>query len=172
MKIEVVIGDIARQPDVEAVVNSANRNLRLGSGVAGAIHTAAGPELEAYCRPFAPLALGHAIATPAFGLPNRWIIHVRAPHFLNDDHPETHDRHAMASMMEVIQHLGIESVAIPAIGTGVFRTPPELAAELMAEALCTAASPARLQRVRICVAHPEFKAIYAQALGRRGNLPV
>ena len=47
MKVEVVIGNIANQPDVETLVNSANGNLRLGSGVAGAIHTAAGRELEA-----------------------------------------------------------------------------------------------------------------------------
>lgn len=51
MKIEVVVGNIVAQPDVEAVVNSANANLRLGSGVAGAIHTAAGPALEEFCKP-------------------------------------------------------------------------------------------------------------------------
>ena len=64
MKIEVVIGNIVKQPDVEAIVNSANANLRLGSGVAGAIHTAAGKKLEEYCQPFAPLELGAALITP------------------------------------------------------------------------------------------------------------
>lgn len=61
MKIEVICGNIVAQPDVDAIVNSANANLRFGSGVAGAIHTAAGQELEVYCQPFAPLPLGGAL---------------------------------------------------------------------------------------------------------------
>ncbi len=73
MKIEVVFGNIVKQPDVDAIVNSANANLRLGSGVAGAIHTAAGPRLEEYCRPYAPLELGAALITPGFQLSTRYL---------------------------------------------------------------------------------------------------
>ena len=65
MRIEIVIGNIVHQPDVDALVNSANANLRFGSGVAGAIHTAAGPELEQYCRRHSPIALGEAVVTPS-----------------------------------------------------------------------------------------------------------
>jgi len=83
MKIEIIQGNIVKQPDVEAVVNSANANLRLGSGVAGAIHTAAGPKLEEYCKPFAPLAYGAYLVTPGFKLPNLWVIHVRAASYEN-----------------------------------------------------------------------------------------
>ena len=88
MKIEIVYGNIVGQPDAEAIVNSANANLRLGSGVAGAIHTEAGPELEAYCKPFAPIQMGAALLTPGFLLSNKWVIHVRCAHYLNDDEPE------------------------------------------------------------------------------------
>ena len=88
MKIEIVVGNIVKQPDMEAVVNSANPNLRLGSGVAGAIHMAAGPKLEAYCKPYAPLAFGAFLVTPGFKLPNLWVIHLRAASYeVNADAP-------------------------------------------------------------------------------------
>ena len=164
MKIEVVIGNITRQPDAQAVVNSANANLRLGSGVAGAIHTAAGPELEACCRAYAPLALGASVITPGFGLPNPWVIHVRAPHFLNDVEPEAMYAQAITAMMGTNRERGIESVAIPAIGTGVFRFAPVLAASIMARVMYAAErdTPA-LRWARICVVNAEMQAVYITA---------
>ena len=69
MKIEIVVGNVVRQPAVDALVNSANANLRFGSGVAGAIHTAAGPELEQYCSRHSPNSLGEAVVTLGFNLP-------------------------------------------------------------------------------------------------------
>jgi O-acetyl-ADP-ribose deacetylase (regulator of RNase III) len=71
LQIEIVVGNIVRQPDVDALVNSANAHLRFGSGVAGAIHTAAGPEMEQYCRRYSPIALGEAVVTPGFQLNSR-----------------------------------------------------------------------------------------------------
>jgi O-acetyl-ADP-ribose deacetylase (regulator of RNase III) len=164
MRIEVVIGNITRQPDAQALVNSANANLRLGSGVAGAIHTAAGLELEAYCRVYAPLALGASVITPGFGLPNPWVIHVRAPHFLNDDEPETMYAKAISTMMDTIRAKGIESVAIPAIGTGVFRFAPVLAASIMARVMYAAErdTPA-LGWARICVVNAEMQTVFETA---------
>ena len=121
MKIEVVIGNIVNQPDVDAIVNSANANLRLGSGVAGAIHTAAGPKLEEYCKPFAPLELGSALITPGFNLPNPWVIHVRAAHFILNPEPERYMLFSVISMLNAARENQLKSVAMPAIGTGVFK---------------------------------------------------
>lgn len=165
MKTEVIYGNIVNQPDVDAIVNSANANLRLGSGVAGAIHTAAGPELEAYCHPFAPLSLGCALITPGFKLPNKWVIHVRSAHYLNDDNPEFIMQQAIESMLRLAGQNNVRSVALPAIGIGVFKFPIELAAKITGQALSSASSLApSLELVRVCVANSEYVAMYQSSI--------
>lgn len=150
MKVEVVIGNIANQPDIEAVVNSANGNLRLGSGVAGAIHTAAGRELEEYCQQFAPLPHGKAVITPGFKLPNKWVIHTRAANYLLDDNAEDALTQCFESVFGLVREHSIKSVAFPAIGTGVFKVPVELAAKATAEAI-QRHNISSLELVRVCV---------------------
>jgi O-acetyl-ADP-ribose deacetylase (regulator of RNase III) len=169
MRIEVICGNIVAQPDVDAIVNSANANLRFGSGVAGAIHTAAGRELEAYCQPFAPLPLGGALITPGFKLPNKWVIHVRSAHYLNDENPEHFMQLAIESMLSVAGACNVRSVAIPAIGIGVFKFPIELAAKITALALAKAPmlSPC-LELVRVCLANSEFIATYQSSIAIAG----
>ena len=165
MKIDIVYGNLVKQADAEAVVNSANANLRMGSGVAGAIHTAAGPKLEEYCRPFAPLALGAGLITPGFKLPNPWIIHVRAAHYLNNEEPERHLQAALNSMLRLAHDNTIRSLAMPAIGTGVFKFPLELAARLTAQVLSRAEETAPyLQWIRICLADQALVPLYDAAM--------
>jgi len=165
MKIEVVIGDIIMQPDVDAVVNSANANLRLGSGVAGAIHTAAGPELEAFCKPFAPLELGAALITPGFNLPNSWVIHVRSAHYILNTESERYMAFALFSMLNTARDNGIRSLAVPAIGTGVFKFPAMLAARITAKALREFEKNSdAIDLVRICVVSQEMQKLYESAV--------
>ena len=165
MRVEIVVGNIVRQPDVDALVNSANANLRFGSGVAGAIHTAAGPELEQYCRRYSPIALGEAVVTPGFQLPNPFVIHARAASYINDDHPEKYLDLAIAQALRVAKDAGIKSMAMPAIGTGVFKFPPELAAEIILKALISRAPDfADITLVRICVGDAQMKAVFQAAL--------
>ncbi len=166
MKIEVVIGNIVKQPDVEAIVNSANANLRMGSGVAVAIHTAAGPKLEEYCRPFAPLELGAALITPGFQLHNHWIIHVRAAHYINNTEPERYLAFAISSMLNTARDNNIRSIALPAIGTGVFKFPLELAARITAQTLIQYVRKysAGIELVKICVIDEEIRKVYQSAV--------
>ncbi|HLN04725.1 MAG TPA: O-acetyl-ADP-ribose deacetylase [Acidimicrobiales bacterium] len=130
-RIEVVLGDITAE-GVDAVVNAANRQLAGGGGVDGAIHRAAGAaRLHEACAQLGGCEPGEAKATPGFGLRARWIIHTVGPVWSggHSGEPET-----LASCyrrsIEVAGSLGATSVAFPAISTGVYGYPPELAAEI------------------------------------------
>src|SRR5215813_14547584 len=83
--IELRKGDITRQPDVDAIVNAANTELWLGSGVAGAIAAAAGPEIEEEAVGKGPIRLGEAVETNAGNLPNKYIIHAAAMGYRPED---------------------------------------------------------------------------------------
>jgi O-acetyl-ADP-ribose deacetylase len=128
--VECVQGDITAQDDVAAIVNAANAELRSGGGVAGAVHRAAGPELERDARPLAPIRPGEAVITGGHDLPNRYVIHTLGPVY-GQDRPEaellaTCYRNALA----LAEENGIGSIAFPAISTGIFGYPVEEAAEV------------------------------------------
>jgi hypothetical protein len=165
MDISFVFGNIIRQPDAQAVVNSADANLRFGAGVTEVIHGAAGPRLEDYCEALAPLALGEALITPGFDLPNPWVIHIRAGHYLNTPKPEYYLEKALDSMMVLASANGIRALAVPAVGTGTFKFPPILAARIMARVLKRhAREGSRVEWVRVCLADralvPLFESAY------------
>ncbi len=125
MKINAVLGDITQQPDCDAVVNAANKNLRAGSGVCGAIYAAAGPLLEPYSKQFAPLAVGEAVATPAFALGCKYIIHALGPRYQFDQDPPGNLARAVKSAILLADENGVKRLAMPAISTGVYAYPAE-----------------------------------------------
>lgn len=145
--VECVQGDIASQPDADAVVNAANAQLRTGGGVAGALHRAAGPGLEEECRPLAPISPGEAIVTGAHSLPNRYVIHTLGPVY-GSDHPEDELlARCYRNSLDLAEERGIPSVAFPALSTGAFGYPLEEAAGI---ALRTVVGEARrLQSVSL-----------------------
>lgn len=134
MLISVVLGNIVRQPDCDAIVNSANQNLRAGSGVCGAIYKAAGPELEPCSIQQAPLGLGAAVITPGFKLPNRFIIHTRGPKYFFDEDPPGNLATAMRNTLLVAEQNQISRIAVPAISMGIFAYPPEEAVAILVKA--------------------------------------
>ena len=147
LKVEVVQGDIAGQGDVGAVVNAANAELASGGGVAGVIHRAAGPGLYEECRPLAPIRPGEAVITGGHDLTNRYVIHTLGPVY-GRDRPEAELlAYCYRNSLAVAEENDVESVAFPAISTGIFGYPVEDAAEVALRTVVEEAE--KLQNVRL-----------------------
>ncbi len=126
--VECIMGDITSQDDVEAVVNAANARLEPGGGVAGAIHRAAGPGLAEEARLLGPIGPGEAVITSAHGLPNRYVVHTLGPVYGQDRLESELLEGCYRNSLALAEKNGIESIAFPAISTGIFGYPVEEAA--------------------------------------------
>ena len=122
---------------VDAVINAANSRLAGGGGVDGAIHRAAGrADLVAACEALGGCEPGDAKATPGFQLPARWIIHTVGPVWRGGRNGEADVlTRCYVRSMEVAAQLGARSVAFPAISTGIYGFPKDLAALIAVETL-------------------------------------
>ena len=128
----MVAGDITRQ-GVDAVVNAANRAMRGGGGVDGAIHAAGGPAVLADCVARFPhgLATGDAGWTTAGEMSARWVIHVVGPNYRAGETDRSLLTSCYARALAVADELGARSVAFPLVSAGVYGWPindPALAA--------------------------------------------
>ncbi len=133
--LEIRQGNIVSQPEYEAVVNAANAQLRPGGGVAGAIHRAAGPELDRACRQYAPIEPGEAVITDAYNLPNEKVIHCLGPVYGRDEPSDELLADCYRNALQIAEEEGISSVAFPAISTGAFRYPMGEAAVVSLQAV-------------------------------------
>jgi O-acetyl-ADP-ribose deacetylase len=170
--IECVTGDIAAQPDVDAVVNAANAQLRSGGGVAGAIHRAAGPDLERECRPLAPISPGQAVITGAHDLPNRFVIHCLGPVYGRDEPAAELLAACYRNALALAEEVGLHSVAFPAISTGIFGYPMEAAAQVAVQAIIDAAPQlSAVRRVRLVLRGARDEAYFAGILEQLAAAP-
>ena len=128
--IESVKGDIARQGDLDTVVNAANAQLLIGGGVAGAIHRAAGPGLADECRPLAPIRPGEAVITGAHNLPNSHVIHCLGPIYGADTPSDKLLADCYHNALKLAEDNQLKSIAFPAISTGAFGYPFEEATKI------------------------------------------
>ncbi len=133
--IELKRGDIANQSDIEAVVNAANAELRIGGGVAGAIHRAAGPELTEETRSMAPIEPGEAVISGGHNLPNDYIIHCLGPVYGRDEPSDELLANCYTNALDLAEDHQIERIAFPAISTGAFGYPMNDAARVAFETL-------------------------------------
>ncbi len=135
MTVRLIEGDITAFP-ADAIVNAANNGLLGGGGVDGAIHRAGGPAILAECRRIRTdllpegLPTGQAVATTAGNLPAHWVIHTVGPIYRGA--PDDAELLASAHRTSIARarELGARSIAFPAISTGVYGYPVELAAPI------------------------------------------
>ena len=166
-RMRVVEGDITAL-DVDAIVNAANSRLAGGGGVDGAIHRAGGPEILAECRTLGGCPTGEARATGAGRLAARHVIHAVGPIWQGGGAGEAEllaSCHRRA--VELAAELGCRSLSFPAISTGAYGYPPELAAPVALEAVQKELERRpSIEHVRFVLFSEPIARVYADALER------
>ena len=151
-QLDIVVADITTL-DVDAIVNAANRTLLGGGGVDGAIHRAAGPQLLAECETLGGCETGGAKITRGYRLKAGHVIHAVGPVWSGG---KKNEEALLASCYRTALDLAADtrltSIAFPAISTGIYRFPADLAARIAVGTVAAeiAARPRDITRVVFC----------------------
>jgi len=135
-RIVIITGDLVEQ-DVDAIVNAANNDLVLGGGVAGAIRSRGGPSIQRECDAHGAVKVGEAAVTGAGDLPARHVIHA-ASMALGGATTAEALQSSMNHAFQLAQQLGVKTIGIPAVGTGIAGFPIHECAVVMARSLAGA----------------------------------
>lgn len=170
VSIELTKGNIVNQSDLEAVVNAANAQLRIGGGVAGAIHRAAGPGLTEETRPLAPISPGEAVITGGHDLSNEYVIHVLGPVYGRDEPSDELLRTGYENALQRAEENEITSIGFPAISTGAFGYPlPEAARIALTTMLDWAPRLESVKKIRFVLFDDEDLNVHQEALDELRN---
>ncbi len=163
--LNAVSGDITKL-HVDAIVNAANSSLLGGGGVDGAIHRAAGPELVEACRKLHGCKTGDAKATPGFRLPAKWVFHAVGPVWNGGNHREDELlAGCYRRCLELAQEHSVESIAFPAISTGIYGFPSERAAKIAIQTVRQNIESSGVGEVQFVCFGTETREIYDRLLG-------
>ena len=165
MEVTVTRGDITEQ-EVDVVVNAANRAMRGGGGVDGAIHRAGGPEVLADCERRFPdgLATGDAGWTTAGAMPARWVVHVVGPNYAAGERDRSLLTGCYARALEVADELGARTIAFPLVSAGIYGWPKDDAVDAAVETL--RATPTEVSEARLVAFDAATYDLIAERLGR------
>lgn len=128
-RLRIVEGDITLL-DVEGVVNAANKHLQLGGGVAGAIRARGGPAIQEECDRLAPIEVGEAVITTGGNLKAKYVIHAVGP-VNGEGDEEAKLVRATLSSLRIAAARKIQTLAFPAISTGIYGFPLQECSQIM-----------------------------------------
>ncbi len=128
-QLDLVEGDIT-ELDVDAIVNAANENLQLGTGVAGAIREAGGPSIQEECDRIGGTPVGTAVLTTGGKLKAKHVIHAVGPQ-MGEGEEDRKLQSAIRASLALADRHGLKSIAMPAISTGNFGFPIERCARIL-----------------------------------------
>ncbi len=131
-EIRALRGDLTKW-EGDAIVNPANSLMIMGGGVAGAIKRVGGSQIEEEAKKYAPVPVGEAIATSGGKLKAKWVIHAPTMERPAMRIPPDNVRLAVRAALRKAEELGVESLAIPGMGTGVGGVDPRVAASIIVE---------------------------------------
>jgi O-acetyl-ADP-ribose deacetylase (regulator of RNase III) len=164
--ITFAVGDLTAQ-HVDAIVNAANEALAPGGGVCGAIRRAGGDDIFDECALLGGCATGDAKATGAGRLPAKHVIHAVGPVWQGGSAGEAELLgSAYRRSLEVATGLGCRTIAFPALSTGIYGYPPELAAPVSVGA--ARALDDRFDEIRFVFLDDELRRVFEEALARIG----
>ncbi len=164
-------GDITELA-VDAIVNAANTSLLGGSGVDGAIHRAAGPDLVHECRLLGGCKVGDAKITKAYRLPAKFIIHTVGPVWRGGNY---HEPQQLAFCYKKCVYLAgrhnLRSIAFPSISTGIYRFPIEIAVRIALSSVQEeiTKTPSIEEVIFCCFSDFDFQ-VYQQALNNENEI--
>ncbi len=167
-KVTIRQGDLAAAK-VDAIVNAANSDLILGGGVAGAIRARGGPSIQEECERLGPIRIGEAAITGGGNLPAHHVIHA-ASMKLGGLTNERGLRESTRNSLLRAHENRLESIAFPAIGTGIAGFPMQRCAEVMLEEIrAHLESESTLKRVEIVLFDAPALAVFARTFAKLGE---